>query len=280
MQEFSGKVAVITGAGRGIGRGIALQCSKQGMKIVLAGIGMESLTKTASDLEAMNTETLVVQTDVSQLQDVENLADECYARFGTVDLLVNNAGVAVLASVLDSTLDDWNWVMDVNFYGVLYGVTVFVPRLIEQETTSHVVNVSSLSGIEAGGGSYGVSKHAVVVLTESLYFELADSAPHVKFSVYCPGWVDTEFDGIERSRPDRFKGNTTIISEEERAEWREELSNGHSIHESAQFLFDGLMKDNLYIGPKAFHTQLPDFADTVRNRTENILNEVNPEKPN
>ena len=211
MNDFTGKVAVITGAGRGIGRGIALHCAQLGMKIVLAGIGMESLTKTAADLEALNAETLIVQTDVSQLEDIEILADECYTKFGAVDLLVNNAGVAVPVSVLDSTLDDWNWVMNVNFYGVLYGVRVFVPRLIKQATPSHVVNVSSLSGIAPGGSSYGVSKHAVVVLTESLYFELADSAPQVKVSVYCPGWVDTEFDRIDRSRPDRFKGNATTL---------------------------------------------------------------------
>jgi NAD(P)-dependent dehydrogenase (short-subunit alcohol dehydrogenase family) len=259
MKDFTDKVAVITGAGRGIGRGIALHCAQQGMKIVLAGIGMESLTKTAADLKALNAETLIVQTDTSQLEDIENLADKCYAKFGVVDLLVNNAGVAVPASILGSTLDDWNWVMNVNFYGVLYSVKVFVPRLMEQATTSHVVNVSSLSGIAPGGSSYGVSKHAVVVLTESLYFELANSAPHVKFSVYCPGWVDTEFDRVDRSRPERFKGSATTPNEEQRASWRESLSKGHSINEAAQFLFDGIAQDKLYIGPQAFQTQLPEF---------------------
>jgi NAD(P)-dependent dehydrogenase (short-subunit alcohol dehydrogenase family) len=84
-------------------------------------------------------------------------------------------------------MDDWNWVMNVNFYGVLYGVRAFIPRMREQKTTSHVVNVSSLIGLTPGrGGPYRVSKHAVVVLTESLYHELADTAPHVHLSVYCP----------------------------------------------------------------------------------------------
>lgn len=277
MKDFTGKVAVITGAGRGIGRGIALHCAQEGMKVVLAGIGMVSLTKTAADLKAIGAETLIVQTDVSQLADVENLAERSFTAFGAVDLLVNNAGVAVPASVLDSTIDDWNWVMNVNFYGVLYGVRAFIPHMMEQETTSHVVNVSSLAGIAPGGGSYGVSKHAVVVLTEALYHDLANTVPHVKVSVYCPGWVDTEFDKIDRSRPERLKANATVMTDKERANWREALAKGFSIEESARILFEGLKNDKLYIGPKAFQNQIPELADVVRNRTENILNEHNPE---
>lgn len=276
MQDFFGKVVVITGAGRGIGRGIALRCAQEGMKVVLAGIGLESLSKTSADLQALGAETLLVQTDVSQLAQVEKLAEKAFQAFGAVHLLVNNAGVAVPASVLDSSLDDWNWVMNVNFYGVLYGVRVFVPHMIEQDMTSHVVNVSSLTGIVAGGGSYGVSKHAVVVLSESLYYDLAKTAPHVKVSVYCPGWVSTEFDGIERSRPERFKTNVTQISDKHKARWRNSLAHGYSTDEAARILFDGLRKDNLYIGPQAYQAQLPDLADEVRARTENILNERNP----
>jgi NAD(P)-dependent dehydrogenase (short-subunit alcohol dehydrogenase family) len=167
--------------------------------------------------------------------------------------------------------------MAVNFYGVLYGVRTFIPRMIEQDSISHVVNVSSLSGIVSGGGSYGVSKHAVVVLTESLYYDLADTAPHVKISAYCPGWVATEFDEIERSRPERFKSDATLVTEKKRAGWRKALAGGLSIEESAQILFDGLKDDKLYIGPKGFEEQLPELAGEVRDRAENILNEVNPE---
>ena len=120
---------------------------------------------------------MIVQTDVSLLVDVENLAEKSFEAFGEVHLLVNNAGVAVLGSVLGSSMDDWNWQMDVNFYGVLYGIRAFIPRMIEQDTVSHVVNVAGLSGVIEGEGPYDVSKHAVVALTESLYHELADNAP-------------------------------------------------------------------------------------------------------
>jgi NAD(P)-dependent dehydrogenase (short-subunit alcohol dehydrogenase family) len=176
-------------------------------------------------------------------------------------------------------LDDWNWVMAVNFYGVLYGVRVFIPRMMKQEGPSQVVNVSSISGIIPGGGSYGVSKHAVVILTESLYYDLAKTAPQIAVSVYCPGWVDTEFDRVERSRPERFKGDATIVTDEQRTGWREALSNGYSIERSADIFFEGLQDEKLYFGPLAFQEQLPDIADYVRQRTENILNEVNPDKP-
>jgi NAD(P)-dependent dehydrogenase (short-subunit alcohol dehydrogenase family) len=280
MENWAGKVAVITGAGRGIGRGIALHCAKEEMKIVLAGIGMESLTKTNADLQTIGAETLVVQTDVSLLRDVENLAAKSYEAFGSVNLLVNNAGVEVGTSLLESSMDDWNWVMGVNFYGVLYGVRTFIPRMIKQDTTSHVVNVSSTCGIVDGGmcaSSYGVSKHAVVALTEGLYQELGNTAPHVKVSAFCPGYVNTELDTSERSRPARFKANATLATEEKRAAWREGLDGGFSIEESARLLFEGLQDDRLYIGPQAWLEIHPDLHESIRGRAENIINERNPE---
>jgi len=276
MKEFNNKVAVITGAGRGIGRGIALHCAREGMKIVLAGFGLESITKTAADLQKMGAEILIVQTDVSLLEDVENLAEKSFEAFGGVHLLVNNAGVHVPGSVWEVTMDDWNWIMGVNFYGVLHGIRVFTPRLIEQETASHIVNVASIAGVIEAESSYGVSKHAVVALTEALYKNLANRAPHVKVSAYCPGWVNTEFDTVDRSRPERFKTNATLPSDEQRKNQRKGLSLGFSIEESASVLFEGLQNDTFYIGPKAFRRQDPEIEDLVQDRAQNIINERNP----
>ncbi len=276
MKEWPGKVAVITGAGRGIGRAIAFHCAQQGMKVVLAGIGLESLTQTAADLAEFGAETLIVQTDVSLLEDVLKLADQSYDAFGKVDLLVNNAGVAKPTPLLESTIDDWHWVMGVNFYGVLYASHTFIPRMAQQATPSYVVNMSSLGGIYPTGGSYSVAKHAVFVLTESLYGELAKTAPHVHISVYCPGWVATEFDQGERSRPERFNNDVAQLSDEKRMGWRQALAQGVAPEEAAQILFDGLAEKKLYIGPLAYKEQEPRFADAVRMRIENILNERNP----
>ncbi len=279
MKDFAGKVAVITGAGRGIGRGIALHCAGEGMKVVLAGIGLESLERTEADLRAMGTEVLIVQADVSQLGDVETLAEKSFATFGTVDLLINNAGVAVPSSVLRSTMDDWNWVMGVNFYGVLHGLKTFVPRLAKQETPSHVVNVASLAGLVPGHKPYSVAKCAVVALSEAFYLDLATEAPQVGISVFCPGWVHTDFDGIERSRPARFQANATVPTDEQRTRWRAALAGGIPTTEAARILFDGIRDNKLYIGPKTFLKQSPELASAVRSHAENILEERNPEPP-
>ena len=279
MKDFEGKVAVITGAGRGIGRGIALRCAKEGMKIVLAGIGMESLTKTEADLKAMGAETLIVQTDVSLLAQVENLVNESYDAFGQVDLLVNNAGVAVMGdwSVLGCNMDDWDWVMGVNFYGVLYGIRQFIPRMIAQDSECHVVNVSSSVGLIPARWNYDVSKHAVVALSEALYFELGESKVNV--SVYCPDLVHTEIDTIERSRPERFKNEppSKQLSEEDKAWLSEFTKGGLSIDESANFVFEGVQANKLYIGPQAFQHVKKDYLELIRNRAENMVNERNPE---
>ena len=192
------------------------------MKIVVAGIGMESLSKTSADLNAIGAETLVVQTDVAIESQVENLADKAYDHFGEVHLLFNNAGVEVREdSILNITMDDWRWVMDVNVYGVLHGIRAFVPRMIRMDTDAHIINNASLAGFTpayTSRGSYAVSKHTVVAMTEALYGELADVAPNIKVTIYTPGMVVSEFHGIERSRPTRYPETASAPETSEEAQ--------------------------------------------------------------
>ena len=165
MQEFEGKVAVITGGASGIGLALARRAAAEGMRLVLADVEQAALDAAAADLRAGGAEVLPLRTDVSRLEDVEALAERAWARFGGVHLLCNNAGVgsAVAGSVLAGTLANWQWLLGVNLWGVIHGVHVFAPRLLEQNEPAHIVNTASIAGLIAGHlGIYTVSKHAVV----------------------------------------------------------------------------------------------------------------------
>ena len=152
MKEFKDKVAVITGAASGIGRALADRCVQEGMKVVLADVEVEALTKTEESMKAAGATVLAVRTDVSQAGDVEALAEKTLEAFGAVHLLCNNAGVATEAAVWESTIAEWEWVMGVNLWGVIHGVRVFVPVMLAQDTECHVVNTASMAGLISGPG--------------------------------------------------------------------------------------------------------------------------------
>jgi NAD(P)-dependent dehydrogenase (short-subunit alcohol dehydrogenase family) len=213
MQQFHDKVAVITGAGRGIGRGIARRCAREGMKVVLAGIGHESLARTEAELRNEGVTVLCVQTDVTKAADVNRLAEKTLDAFGAVHLLVNNAGAGAGTTIWESTLADWAWTLGVNLWGVIYGVKVFTPIMVAQETECHIVNVASAAGLSAGPGLgiYKVAKHGVVSLSETLYYELAQRGTQVGVSVLCPGYVKTDIMTGERNRPAELQ-NDAIVS--------------------------------------------------------------------
>ena len=203
MREFVERVAVITGAASGIGRGIAERCAQEGMKVVLADIEQEPLLLAADELADCGAKVIAVVTDVSKYSDVEHLAQKAVSAFGGVHLLCNNAGVAGGTWVWQNTLADWEWIMGVNLWGVIHGVHAFVPIMLEQGTEGHIVNTASLAGLTAypGSGIYKVTKHAVVSLSETLYLELEQIGAKIKVSVLCPGGVRTRIGESGRNRP-------------------------------------------------------------------------------
>lgn len=169
MKEFKGKVAVVTGAASGIGRGIAERCVSEGMKVVLADIDEANLNQAETELKAQGGIVRGIKTDVSKRSDVELLARHVLDAFSQVHLLFNNAGVAAGGAPWEATWNDWKWVIDVNLWGVIHGVKVFTPLMLAQNTECHIINTSSMAGLIAGGGSapYAVTKHAVIALSES-----------------------------------------------------------------------------------------------------------------
>ena len=204
MEQLEGRVAVVTGAASGIGRGIARRAAKERMRIVVADVEATVLDDVATELAGTGAEVLAVPTDVSKQDRVEALAEQVYDRFGAAHLLCNNAGVFQGGIAWQRTLADWEWVMGVNFWGVLHGIRSFVPRMLEGGDEGHVVNTSSLAGLVSFGysGPYVASKFAVVGLTECLAHDLAGQGAPIGASVLTPGLVDTRIAYSTRNRPD------------------------------------------------------------------------------
>jgi NAD(P)-dependent dehydrogenase (short-subunit alcohol dehydrogenase family) len=203
MKDFQRKVAVITGGASGIGRALAEKCVQEGMIVVLADVEEQALYRAAEELRALGGEIRPVQTDVSSAVSVEALAVDAFTTYGAVHLLFNNAGVGAGSTVWESSLEDWQWVLGVNLWGVIHGVHYFVPRMLAQNEACHIVNTASAAGLIAGSGLgvYKVSKHSVVTLSETLALELAEREANIKVSVLCPEWVDTRIGEAERNRP-------------------------------------------------------------------------------
>ena len=253
MKEFKDKVAVITGASNGIGYGIAERCTKEGMKVVLAGINYENLVQAQKKLQYTGAQTICVQTDVSKYSDIEKLAKETTDTFNEVHLLVNNAGVGAGSSIWDSTLADWKWVLDVNLWGVIYGIKIFIPIMLEQDTEGHVVNTSSIAGLNPYHPSapYQVTKRAVIALSENLHNSLKNLDSKIKVSVLCPGWVKTRILDSERNRPKELMNEANFSVSKERLEFleqaRKEVEAGMSIQEVADYVFEAIKDEQLYI---------------------------------
>jgi NAD(P)-dependent dehydrogenase (short-subunit alcohol dehydrogenase family) len=208
MREFTGKVAVITGAASGIGRGLAQRCVEEGMRVVLADIEAPALAQAEAELRGAGATVLAVPTDVAQARAVEALAERTMQTFGAVHLLCNNAGVGAGGSIWESSLDDWEWVLGVNLWGVIHGVRSFVPLMLAQDTACHVVNTASIAGLLSyhPSASYQVTKHAAVALSEHLYHSLAERQAKIGVSVLCPGWVRTRILESARNRPAARRG--------------------------------------------------------------------------
>ena len=201
MDSLRDRVAVVTGGGSGIGRALVDVFAREGMRVVVADVDEESAVEAADTVRKRGGIALAARTDVTDLAQVQALADRAFSELGTVDVLCNNAGVALWGSLEDATHRDWQWVLGVNLWGVIHGIEAFVPRMVAGGRRGHVVNTASMAGLVAtrGLGVYNTSKYAVVGLSETLAKDL--KAYRIGVSVLCPMGVETRIRESERNRP-------------------------------------------------------------------------------
>ena len=202
MKEFAGKVAVVTGAASGIGRATATRFAREGMKVVLADIEEAPLAAAVEELVNEGHAAIGVPTDVGSWEAIQALAARTMDKFGAVHVVHNNAGVVVSGPIAELSLADWEWVLAVDLWSVIYGVKAFLP-LIKQSGEGHVVNTASINGLQSVGSiaPYNVAKFGVVALTETLRRELAAEKSEISASVLCPGAVNTQIVTSKRNRP-------------------------------------------------------------------------------
>jgi NAD(P)-dependent dehydrogenase (short-subunit alcohol dehydrogenase family) len=279
VKQLEEKVAVVTGAASGIGRALVRRCAAERMKIVLADVEPAALTALELEVRKDGATALGVLTDVSNPRDVEQLSERTVNRFGAVHLLFNNAGVGMIGpAVWESTIADWSWILGVNLWGVIHGLRVFIPLMLEQATECHIVNTASAAGLlpQPGMGVYSASKAAVIALTEAVQHELAIRRAQVRVSVVCPGPVKTRMIDAARNRPAALQNDPWVETERQAAhaeaeqELRSICESGMSPDEVAELSFAALSEHRMHTFTH------PWISPALELRMSNILKGIDP----
>ena len=282
MQDFAGKVAVITGGGSGFGAAFAMQAHALGMRLVLADVQADALDERVSALRGAGADVLGVRCDVSSDADVGRLAQAAYARFGAVNLLFNNAGVAGTGGYLwENSEADWRWTLGVNLIGVANGIRHFVPRMLAaglDEEGGHIVNSASIAGWLCAPllGIYNASKAAVVSASETLYHDLRLAGSRIGVSVLCPAFVPTAIFASERNRPAELANAAAPTASQRlaRAAGEKAVAGGKlSAEEIAVQTFDAIRANRFYVFTH------PQIMPTVRARLDAALAGAQPADP-
>ena len=282
IKDFSGKTAVLTGAGSGFGLECARIGAQRGMNLVLVDVQPDALASAEAEMQALGAPVLACRVDVSQSAAMDALAAQVKARFGAPHFVFNNAGVGAGGLIWENSVKDWEWVLGVNLWGVIHGVRAFTPMMLDAARADpayqgHIVNTASMAGLltPPNMGIYNVSKHAVVALTETLYQDLKRVTDQIGASVLCPYFVATGIHNSERNRPaDMPAGEMTASQRIQQAMTDKATGSGKvSAADVAQKVFDAMQSDQFYVfsHPKAL--------GNVKSRTDAILAIQNPPDP-
>ena len=268
MRNLEGKTAVVTGAASGIGKALAKKFAQEKMQVVLADIEEEALEKTVDNLRQYQHRVIGIKTDVLIEESIDELFKKAKEEYGNIHILCNNAGIGANSgnkAIWEIDKHDWDWVMGVNYQGVLKGIQTFLPHMLEHGEEGHVVTTVSMAGLLPGAGTYGVSKHAVMALTEALSRDLITRNAKINASVLCPGFVDTNIDKSERNRPSHLVEAREVTNDMGAEIMSSMLRQGKKPEEIAEIVFEAIKENIFYI------LSHPAWDDTLRSHYENIL---------
>ena len=272
MELGSGTVAVVTGAGSGIGLALAEALAAAGCSVVLADVQDDALRAAEQRIAALGVDTLARRVDVSKPEQLADLAAATIERFDHVNVLCNNAGVAGGADPWFGGIESWEWVMGVNFWGVVHGIRAFLPHLIASGS-GHVVNTASIAGLMPGfSSSYDASKHAVVAISEGLFNTMQTGGLAVGVTCVCPGWVRTRIMDSHRNWPSEL-GEPPIrdaAGEIVRRHVGRAIDEGLPPAALADLVVSAVREGRYWVFPQ------PDFLDLAVDRWHRIAEQLDP----
>jgi NAD(P)-dependent dehydrogenase (short-subunit alcohol dehydrogenase family) len=275
MEQFEGKVAVVTGAASGIGKALSAAFVDVGMKVVLADVEAAALESAAEELRGQGADVFAVTADVAQAADVERIGMAAMDVFGALHVACNNAGVSGGGLSWEIDLETWRWIIDVDLWGVIHGVRSFTPLIIASGG-GHIVNTASMAGLTSNPfmGPYNVAKHGVVTLSETLSVELQMTHPEVGVSVLCPGWVRTKINESERNRPDlpdavdvEETGEGLLAMKEMINSW---IAEGLQPAHVASLVVEAMRENRFYV------LTHPEWQGMIQDRIDRMLSGANP----
>ena len=282
ISDFKGKTAVLTGGASGFGLECARLGASLGMNVVLVDVQKDALKVAHDEIKAMGVQVMAKLVDVSSAEAMQDLATAVQERFGAPHFVFNNAGVGSGGLVWENSVKDWEWLLGVNLWGVIHGVRLFTPMMLDAAKhdpsfQGHIVNTASMAGLltPPNMGIYNVTKHAVVALTETLYQDLKLVSEQISASVLCPYFVPTGINQSERNRPANLPSGAATKSQLiGQAMSDKAVGSGKvSAAQVAQMVFDAIKAKQFYIYS---HTKALGNAQT---RFDAIVHGTNPPDP-
>jgi NAD(P)-dependent dehydrogenase (short-subunit alcohol dehydrogenase family) len=282
MKTFKGRTAVITGAASGFGLEASRIAAREGMNVVMADVQSDALERAAVEIVATGAAVLPFRLDVSKAAEVEALGAATLQRFGAPSFVFNNAGVGNGGLIWENTLADWEWVLGVNLMGVVYGIRVFTPMMLDAARKDpgfegHIVNTASMAGLlnPPNMGVYNASKHAVVSISETLYQDLRLVTEQVTASVLCPFFVTTGITRSERNRPAELPATKATKSQLIGQAMTDKAVGSGKVSAAmvAQYVFDAMREQRFYIYSH------PQALGSVQTRLEDVVQARNPTDP-